>query len=75
MSYNDVIRPKYFIYILCESCWNDKWHFKELFNPLIDEGATSLRTISPVFGGGTPNAEFEMYTGLSSKRIFNGIIF
>ena len=66
---------KHIIYILCESCWYNKHLFSELFQPLLDEGFISLRGISPVYGGGTPNAEFEMLTTLPALGVLNGVIY
>lgn len=63
------------VFILCESCWNDKLHFNEPFKSLEQHGLISLRGVSPVYGGGTPNSEFEMYTALSSNTVINGTIF
>ena len=63
------------VFILCESCWNDKNYFNEPFKSLEQQGLISLRGVSPVYGGGTPNSEFEMYTALSSNTIINGTVF
>lgn len=69
-------RPKTVIYILCESCWYDKNNFKNEFQPLLDIGYKPFRAISPVYGGGTANAEFEMLTGLpSNSDVLSGIIY
>ena len=70
------IKNKTIIYVLCESCWYDKKNFRENFKPVIDEGYSELRAISPVYGGGTANAEFEMLTGLpSNSDKISGIIY
>ncbi|WP_161492470.1 sulfatase-like hydrolase/transferase [Brucella pituitosa] len=53
-----------FIMILCEACWYDENNFKDAFSPLFKRGLLDMRGISPTFGGGTPNATFEMITGL-----------
>lgn len=68
-------RQKHIIYILCEACWHDDVYFKDAFLPMDKAGFVSLRTISPAYGGGTSNAEFEMYTGLSSRTVLDGIVF
>ena len=69
-------RPQKIIFILCESCWFDEGHFKDLFKPLFDRGFSSLRSISPVYGGGTPNATFEILTGLPSHNNYlKGVIY
>ncbi|QYM73332.1 sulfatase-like hydrolase/transferase [Pseudochrobactrum sp. Wa41.01b-1] len=56
--------PKLFINILCEACWYDEHLLKNSFQPLIELGGIEMRGISPIFGGGTPNASIEMLTGL-----------
>ncbi len=64
------------IFILCESCWYDDDHFKDAFSPLLNQGFNEFRAISPVYGGGTANAEFEMLTGLpSAGKALSGIIY
>lgn len=64
------------IYILCESCWYDNNNFTESFTPLLDAGYKTFRAMSPVYGGGTANAEFEMLTGLpSNSGVLSGIIY
>lgn len=68
--------PRTVIYILCESCWYDQQNFREAYQPLFDLGFSEARATSPVFGGGTANAEFEMLTGLPSyTRNLSGIIY
>lgn len=52
------------ILILCESCWYDSEHFSDVFAPLLSLGGREMRGVSPVFGGGTPNATFEIISGL-----------
>lgn len=59
-------KPQQIIFILCESCWYDETHFKDLFQPLLDRGFQAFRGVSPIYGGGTPNATFEILTGLPS---------
>lgn len=64
------------IYILCEACWYDDNNFKSIFQPLLDSGFKESRAISPVYGGGTANAEFEMFTGLPShSKYISGIVY
>lgn len=63
------------IYILCESCWKDKAFFSDSFKPLLDIEMQEISIISPAYGGGTANAEFEMYTGLPAKSVLDGIVF
>lgn len=67
---------KTIIFILCESCWYDNRVFKEIYNPLFDEGFVELRATSPHYGAGTANIEFEMLTGLpSNSKYLSGIIY
>ena len=69
-------KPQNIIYILCESCWYNNDHFKEYFQPLLNAGFKAFRATSPVYGGGTANAEFEMLTGLpSNSGVLSGIIY
>ncbi|AHJ73772.1 LTA synthase family protein [Kosakonia sacchari] len=69
-------RPRTIVYILCESCWYDSNNFKTEFQPLINAGFKAFRATSPVYGGGTANAEFEMLTGLpSNSGVLSGIIY
>lgn len=70
------LRPRKIFFILCESCWKDKKNFVEYFHPLIKSGFKEFRSISPVFGGTTPSAEFEVLTGLPSRTDqLDGVIF
>ncbi|WP_225760698.1 LTA synthase family protein [Citrobacter sp. Marseille-Q3906] len=71
-----ITKHKTIIYILCESCWYDEKNFKDNFIPLFNQGYTGFRAISPVYGAGTANAEFEMLTGLpSNSDVLSGIIY
>lgn len=71
-----VNRPQTVIYILCESCWHNETHFSEVFSPLRERGFRELRSISPVYGGATANAAFEVMTGLPSRtNSLNGVIY
>lgn len=56
--------PSLFINILCESCWYDDSTFSDAFYPIVEIGGLEMRGISPIFGGGTPNASIEILTGL-----------
>lgn len=68
--------PRTIITILCEACWNNERHFSEYFEPLNQYGFARLRGVSPVYGGGTVNAEYEMLTGLPSEATaLSGIIY
>lgn len=79
MSYSEKTEsadaPHHIIYILCESCWQNKSYFNRAFKPLLDQGLIPFRAISPTYGGGTPNAEFEMYTSLPAVGYLSGIIY
>ncbi|WP_341667872.1 sulfatase-like hydrolase/transferase [Alcaligenes sp. SDU_A2] len=67
--------PSNIIIILCEACWHDEQHFKAAFQPLVQTGFKAFRGISPVYGGGTVNASFELLTGLPANGALNGIIY
>lgn len=56
------------IIILCEACWYEKDRFYDEFSPLVKLGATEMRGISPVYGGGTPNATIELMSGLPVRN-------
>ncbi len=60
--------PPLFIEVLCESCWYNSTLFRDNFAPLVNLGAVEMRGISPIFGGGTVNASFEMLTGLPAHN-------
>lgn len=60
--------PKNFIMILCESCWYDEKNFKKEFAPLLDLGPAELRGLSPIYGGGTPNATLEFLSSLPMQN-------
>lgn len=56
--------------ILCEACWGPEGKLKETpLNGLLKKGFQASTTYSPVFGGMTANAEFEMLTGLPSRGL------
>ncbi|KPC52073.1 LTA synthase family protein [Amantichitinum ursilacus] len=68
----DATEPDVFV-ILCESCFTTAdARFKTPMLRLQDKGFTMTDMVSPVYGGGTAEAEFEVLTGLSSK-VFPGI--
>lgn len=67
--------PQNIIFILCEACWHDDNHFNDLFTGLTQQGYTPFRAISPVYGGGTVNATFELMTGLPANGALNGVIY
>lgn len=70
-----VDRPRNIIFILCEACWHDETHFEREFAPLARFSFSSFRAVSPVYGGETANAEFELLTGLPSKAALTGVIY
>lgn len=79
-KYNNTIQKqrgeRTIIYILCEACWYDENNFKNIFQPLINLGFKESRAVSPAYGGGTANAEFEMFTGLPShSKYISGIVY
>lgn len=70
------LRPRKVIYVLCESCWHNQNTFVEIFKPLSERGFKEFRAISPVYGGFTANAAFEMMTGLPSRTSsLSGVIY
>ncbi|CAK9888119.1 MULTISPECIES: LTA synthase family protein [Pseudomonas] len=71
----DSSRPKNIIFILCEACWHDEQHFKSAFTPLANAGFKEIRSVSPVYGGATVNATFELLTGLPSAGALSGVIY
>lgn len=69
-------QPRKIIYILCESCWYDNTHFFDVFEPLSSLGFYPSRALSPLYGGGTANAEFEFLTGMPSySSPLTGVIY
>lgn len=68
-------RPKNIVVIVCESCWHNDKYFYDAFFPLKKLGLSSFRAISPIYGGLTANAEFELVTGLPARGALNGVIY
>lgn len=68
-------RAETIIFILCEACWHDEKHFKQPFEKLTTLGFQEARVISPVYGGSTVNATFELLTGLPANGALNGVIY
>ena len=56
--------PRNVLIVLCESCWYSGQHFRSYFTDLLQLGFREFRGTSPVYGGGTVNASFELFTGL-----------
>jgi hypothetical protein len=71
----DEARPRHVILILCEACWHDATHFQESFAELKKMGFVPMRAVSPVYGGGTVNASFELLTGLPAGGPLHGVIY
>ncbi|BCL76731.1 hypothetical protein JHS3_24670 [Jeongeupia sp. HS-3] len=54
--------------ILCEACFSTADdRFRTPIAKLAERGFTQSRVVSPVYGGGTSEAEFELLAGLSSQ--------
>jgi hypothetical protein len=67
--------PKPDIYIvLGEAWWRDPTDTQSPLNRLAALGFAEGQAISPIYGGTTPNAEFEVLTGVSMKAFRSGII-
>lgn len=71
----DRVTPKRIVLIVCESCWHDDAHFRDLFAGVRAEGFREFRAVSPVYGGLTVNASFELLTGLPSRGPLRGVIY
>jgi phosphoglycerol transferase MdoB-like AlkP superfamily enzyme len=68
--------PKHIVFVLCEACWFDEKNFKEEFAPLLQSKFQHTEVISPVYGGHTVNASFEMLVSLPVKNLTaEGIIY
>lgn len=68
----DASTPDVFV-VLCESCFTtEDQRFPTSVLKLKDQGFALTHMVSPVYGGGTAEAEFEVLTGLSSK-VFPGV--
>jgi len=60
--------------ILGEAWWHDPDDPVSPLLQLTDAGFTESMAVSPVYGGTTPNAEFEVLTGIPVKTFQDGII-
>lgn len=60
--------------VLGEAWWRDPTDTKSPLDRLEAAGFAEGKAISPVYGGTTPNAEFEVLTGVSMKAFRSGII-
>lgn len=56
------------VVVMCESCYTET-RFATKMAELSQAGFTEARVISPVYGGGTAEAEFEALTGLSAYAL------
>lgn len=65
--------PDIFI-VLGEAWWRDPSDAESPLNRLVAAGFAEGKAISPVYGGTTPNAEFEVLTAVSAKSFMSGII-
>jgi len=67
--------PKPDVYIvLGEAWWHDPDDPDSPLNQLQEAGFTESMAVSPVYGGTTPNSEFEVLTGIPIKTFQDGII-
>lgn len=63
-------QPTDIFLILCEACWGPEGRLQDTpLNVLLKKGFQASTAYSPVFGGMTANAEFEMLTGLPSRGL------
>ena len=60
--------------VLGEAWWHDPDDKDSPLNQLQAAGFTESMAVSPVYGGTTPNAEFEVLTGIPVKTFQDGII-
>lgn len=60
--------------ILGEAWWHDPNDADSPLNQLKEAGFTETTAVSPVYGGTTPNSEFEVLTGIPIKTFHDGII-
>ncbi|MGL4995180.1 MAG: LTA synthase family protein, partial [Deefgea sp.] len=56
------------VVVMCESCYTEA-RFPTQMAELTQAGFSEARVISPVYGGGTAEAEFEALTGLSAYTL------
>ena len=60
--------------ILGEAWWRDPDDKSSPLDQLKQAGFTEAQAVSPVYGGTTPNSEFEVLTGIPIKSFRDGII-
>ena len=65
--------PDIFI-MLGEAWWRDPTDAESPIDKLVTAGFVEATAISPVYGGTTPNAEFEVLTGVPIRSFQSGII-
>ena len=66
-------QPDIFI-VLGEAWWRDPSDKQSPLDKLVKAGFTEGSLISPVYGGTTPNAEFEVLTAVPARSFRSGII-
>lgn len=66
-------RPDVYL-VLGEAWWHDPFDPVSPLNQLTQQGFAESMAVSPVYGGTTPNAEFEVLTGIPIKTFQDGII-
>lgn len=67
------VKPDIYL-VLGEAWWRDPSDADSPLNMLEAQGFAEATAISPVYGGTTPNAEFEVLTGIPMKSFRSGII-
>jgi hypothetical protein len=67
------VRPDVYL-VLGEAWWRDPSDAASPLDTLKQHGFSESLAISPVYGGTTPNAEFEVLTGIPVKSFQTGII-
>ena len=60
--------------VLGEAWWRDPDDKASPLDPLVHAGFVESAAVSPVYGGTTPNSEFEVLTGIPVKSFQDGII-
>jgi len=60
--------------VLGEAWWRDPTDAASPLDRLVAQGFAEGTAVSPVYGGTTPNAEFEMLTGVPIRSFQSGII-
>ncbi len=67
--------PKPDVYIILgEAWWRDPSDKASPLDQLLKDGFAESQAVSPVYGGTTPNSEFEVLTGIPVRNFPDGII-